>query len=244
MQTKLILFLKQHPLLYHFARSFYWKVFSLKAQILGTKTEERKWATRGLSKFPKSFAVNHSHRPFLLEKISALRPLSTILEVGCSYGPNLYLIAKRFPKTKLTGIDINPLFIQEGEEWLSKEGISNIKLLVGKADELNKFQDKSFDIVFTDALLIYVAPDKIKKVIQEMLRITRRALILVEWHYKDQNKDPQGLGVYHLGCWKRNYVNLLKQFAPENQIHITKIPKELWPAGEWGNMGYVIEAIL
>ena len=206
---------------------------------------ERRWNSRGIDEIKKGFSnLHHPHRQLFLEKIGAFQPIYSILEVGCGYGPNLYLLAQKFPKIELMGLDINPLSIQEGNKLLMKEKISNVKLSIGKVDELNKFQDKSFDIVFTDALLIYVAPDKIKKVIQEMLRITRRALILVEWHYKEQNKDSQGLGVYHLGCWKRNYVNLLKQFVPENKIHITKISKELWPAEDWGKMGYVIETIL
>jgi len=134
--------------------------------------------------------------------------------------------------------------VQKGNKWFAEEGISNVKLLVGKADDLHQFQDKSFDIVFTDALLIYIAPDKIEKVIQEMLRITYRVLILVEWHYKNQNKDPQGLGIYHFGYWKRNYVNLLKQVVSIEQIHLTKIPKELWPQKNWQDLGYIIEVIL
>lgn len=242
MRDKLILFLKQHPLLYHFARSFYWKMSGLKAQILGTKMNERRWNDKGIEEIKKGFSnLNHSHRQLLLKKISAFQPIYSILEVGCGYGPNLYLLAQKFPNIALTGIDINSPSIQEGNKFLTKEKISNVKLSIGKVNELNKFQDKSFDIVFTDALLIYIGPDKIKKTIQEMLRITRRALILVEWHYKEQNKDPQGLGVYHWGCWKRNYVNLLKQFVPEDKIRITKIPKELWPAENWQNLGYIIE---
>jgi len=32
-----------------------------------------------------------------------------------------------------------------------------------------------------------------------MVRITKHALILVEWHQELQNKGPNGLGYYHLG---------------------------------------------
>ena len=44
-----------------------------------------------------------------------------------------------------------------------------------------------------------------------MIRITRKASILVEWPcFEPQSKDPYGLGVYHLGLWRRDYVALLK----------------------------------
>jgi len=124
----------------------------------------------------------------------------------------------------------------------AKEGISNVSLSVGKADELHGLRDKSFDVVFTDAVLIYIGPDKIKKVIKEMIRIAQQALIMVEWHCEPQIKDPHGLGIYHFGHWKRNYVDLLKQFIPEEQVWLTKIPPHLWPDKNWERIGYIIEA--
>ena len=143
--------------------------------------------------------------------------------------PNLCLLAKKLPDAEIRGIDINTIAVQKGNEWLAQEGISNVKLLAGKADELDQFQDKSFDVVFTDAVLIYIGPDKIKEIMKEAIRIARRALILVEWHCFESQKDPHGLGVFYLGCWKRDYVALLKQFVSEEQIHVTKTPEDVWP---------------
>ena len=125
-----------------------------------------------------------------------------------------------------------------------KDGISNVKLICGKADELHQFRNKSFDIVFTDALLMCIGPDKIKKVISEMLRIARRALILVEWYCENHNMDPYGQGIYHFGNWKRNYVSLLKQFISKERIRLTKIPNKLWPVKNWQELGYLIEVII
>ena len=100
-------------------------------------------------------------------------------------------------------------------------------------------------MVFTDAVLIYIGRDKIKKVIQEMVRISRRALILVERHcFEPQSRDPYGLGVYHCGCWERDYVALLKQSVPEERIHITKISGEIWPDRRWKETGAIIEVAL
>ena len=139
----------------------------------------------------------------MVETISNLNP-NSILEIGCNCGPNLYLLAKKFLNAEIIGIDINSMAVQKGNEWLAQEGFSNVKLLESKADELGQFQDKSFDVVFTDAVLIYIGPDKIKEIIENMIRITRKALILMEWHsFEPDHKDPFGLGVYHFGCWKR-----------------------------------------
>jgi len=247
MIDKLKLFFRRYspPFFYSFARHCYWKIRQLTVIMLGTKIEERRWANRSFEEIQKGFTnLNHPHRQLLLKKIGALYPISSILEIGCGYGPNLYLIAKQFPKIELVGIDINPLSIREGNKLLTKDRISNVKLMYGKADELHQFRNKNFDILFTDALLMFIGPDKIKKVMGEMFRITRRALILVEWHCKSQNKDPYGLGVYYLDCWKRNYIDLLKEFTLKDRIRLTKIPNKLWPEKNWQELGYLIEVIL
>jgi len=124
---------------------------------------------------------DHPHRSYLVERMCKFPQLGSILEIGCASGPNLYNIAKKFPDAEIRGVDINPVAVQRGNEWLKKEGISNVKLEVGKAQELGRFADKSFDIVFTDAVLIYISPDEIKQVAKDMLRIGR-ALVLNEWH--------------------------------------------------------------
>jgi len=266
MKERLKRLLKRSPAIYRVAEKSYstlsLNLRRLRLGLLGTKTLEKEWATRHLRKgndwnntqhtdeddeWVMSYwdSQNHSHRPFLIEKISAFYPFSSILEIGCNCGPNLYLIAKKFVDIEARGIDINPRAIEKGNELFASDGISNVKLSVGKADELGQLQDKSFDIVFTDAVLIYIGPDKILRAVKEMIRIARRALIFVEWHDdSSQGKVRCSLGVYHLGCWKRDYTSLLKQFVAEKQIYLTKIPYTMWPGDDWGKFGYVIEVIL
>jgi len=256
MKDKLKAILKRWPNLYNFAERGHATsqniCHKLKVHLLGTRLEEKYWATRHFHKGDDWGDVDgdwirgywesrvHSHRNFLIEKVSRFSP-SSILEVGCNCGPNLYLLAKRFPTSKIVGIDINPMAVQKGKEWLAQEGISNVELFVGKADDLGQFQNKSFDVVFSDAVLIYIGPDKIEKVIAEMLRVAGRALILLEWHCFNFKSKP--LGIY-VGHWARDYVALLKKFIPEEKICIIKLPEELWPDKNWQRWGGVIEAIV
>jgi len=263
MKEQLKNLLKRWSALYRFVETSYYtlRFRRLKEYFLGTSVREREWATRHLRKSERERndwgkggrdwiegywdSRNHEHRPFLIKRISRFSP-NSIFEIGCNCGPNLYLLAKKFPDAEIVGIDINPMAVQKGNEWLAQEGISNVKLLEGKADELGRFQDKSFDVVFSDAVLIYIGPDKIMKVIKEMVRMTRRALVLVEWHcFEPKKKDTSRLGVYYRGLWKRDYVTLLKQFVREEQIHITKITEEAWPGEEaWKEVGAIIEVVL
>ena len=263
MKEQLKHLLEKMPALYRFITKGYTysvlKFRYLKYLLSGTKAIEREWASRHLCKDKKrddwgkgsndwikgyQDSQNHPHRTFLVETISKFNP-SSILEIGCNCGPNLCLLAKKFPDAEIRGIDINPMAVQEGNEWLAQEGISSVKLLEGKADELGQFQDKSFDVVFTDAVLIYIGPDKIKDAMTEMIRITRKALILMEWHsFEPELKDPKGLGIYYQGSWKRDYVALLRNFIRAEQIRVTKITEDIWPDMNWKEVGAVIEVVV
>jgi len=210
------------------------------------------------------------HRSFLVERISKFSP-NSVLEIGCACGPNLYGIAKKFPDAKVRGIDINPVAVQKGNEWFKGEGIFNVKLEVGRAQELEQFGDKSFDVVFTDAVLFYISPDEIKHVVKEMLRIGR-VIVLNEWHCFNKwlasllNKyhylklrcilsrrrfrtlnlsfktKSAALGLF-VGHWVRGYRTLFGQFVPREKIYITKLPKELWNDKRWQRWGAIIEVV-
>jgi ubiquinone/menaquinone biosynthesis C-methylase UbiE len=259
MKEQLKHLLEKMPILYLFVAKVYTystlRFRYLKYLLSGTKVMEKEWATRHLREGERERddwgkgnddwingyrdSLDHPHRSFLIESISRFNP-SSILEIGCNCGPNLYLLAKKFPDVKIIGIDINPMVVQKGNEWLVEEGISNVKLAEGKADELGQFQDKSFDVVFTDAVLIYIGPDKIKEVIAEMLRVTRKSLILLEWHCFNSKSNPAGV---YVGHWMRDYVALLEEFVPVNKIKVIKMPEELWPDKNWQRWGGVIEVV-
>ena len=210
-------------------------------RLFGTRLNEIIWATRPISA-GKDYqkAEDDPHRKFLVEKISNFSP-TCILEIGCGTGLNLYLLSKKFPDAELKGIDINSNSVGYGNTWFKQKNISNIKLSVGKADEL-EFKDKSFDVVFTDAVLIYIGPDKIKKLVKEMIRVAKKVLILNEWHCFEPTSNP--LGVY-VGHWARDYKTLLKEFVPEEKINVARIPEGTFNKDEnWHKYGAVVEVLI
>jgi len=230
-------------------------------RIIGTRAREHEWATLHYYKSSdlsgKHYdkrdewvldywdSRDHSHRTFLLEKIAGFSPVSSVLEIGCNCGPNLYLVARRFPDSQIHGIDINPVAIQKGRELFAAAGITNVNLSVHKADELGQFPDKSFDVVFTDAVLIYIGRDKIRKVIAEMVRVARKGLVLLErYNFGPEQRDPYGLGIRRNDLWLRNYATLIKQFAPGAQAQITRVTADIWPDKGWQETGAIIEVRL
>ncbi len=253
---KLKSFLRKNPSLYRFLQDLYGKTRLIKERILKVnidEKEEERWENRHVKEGDDWAADNywdvrnHPATHFLLKKIEFFSPFSSILEIGCNCGPNLCLIGKKFPDIEARGIDINSRAVQRGNELLIQEGVLNVKLLVGRAYDLKQFSDKSFDIVFSKAVLCHIGPSKIKKVLEEMVRVAKRAIILAEYNeLSDDQDDSANLGI-RLGYdwrWKRNYVKLIKQIVPTAEIHLIKIPEEIWGGEDWGKMGYIIEVNL
>lgn len=218
------------------------KIKRLAIKAFGSKIDELFWKFRHLfdRKWSESYISNQSiYNPFrklFIGTISAYFPFDNALEIGCASGPNLYLLAKKFPRVRFYGIDISKKAIETGQNYFKKEDIKNVFLESGKAKDLKKFQDKSIDIIFTDAVLVCIGPDKINSVIKEIFRVAKKAIIFCEWH----TDSPKSL---YIDNWVHNYKLLLTNFVSDKKIKISKIPKSLG-SGTWGELGYIIEVIL
>jgi ubiquinone/menaquinone biosynthesis C-methylase UbiE len=213
---------------------------NLSARIRGTEHYEKEWSARKYDRFYWE-SVNHPHRDLLLSKVSAYSP-SSVLEIGCNSGPNLLRIARAFPSAKLRGIDINRQSIDVGKKMFEESGIKNVDLDVGRADELGVFGDKSFDVVLTDAVLIYIGKDKIDTVASEMLRIAKKAIVMVE--YQDSKAEGRGSFIMKKGYWARDYAALFKPMKDVAEVRMTKITREIWDDDYWSSLGHVVEVRL
>jgi ubiquinone/menaquinone biosynthesis C-methylase UbiE len=236
-------FLWKWPAFYCFLQGIYYCLRKvLETQILGTKVQEWIWRNRELfyeMKDAKSGfleSLSHPHRRFLIRRILFYSPIENALEIGCDSGVNLCLLALEKPDTKLYGIDINKKVIEKGRNIIEEMGINNVFLSCGRADSLGSFCDKSVDVVFTDAVLMYIGPDRIYSVIGEIIRVARKAIIFNEWHIK----SPDGRK-YIYGHWAYDYQLLLSRYFSPGDVKITKITRELWDNDEWSSFGHVIE---
>lgn len=215
----------------------------LEMHVVGSAAQEWLWKTRHLykgSQWAHSYreTIHHPHRRLLLAAIADFAPLHDILEVGCNAGPNLYLLAQSFPAARLNGLDINPRAIEVGQRWLREAAVCNVELAVGKADDLSRFGDRSMDLVFTDALLMYIGPDKIGKVLDEMLRVTRKGLVCVEWHRPAT--DTAASSYYYDAHWVHSFDALLSQRVPQATFRITRLPYEAFGDAGWGQFGAIV----
>lgn len=55
----------------------------------------------------------------------------TVVDIGAGLGGNIYYMAKRYPKSFFTGIDVNPLLVRMGNKLFKKLNLKNCKLVKG-----------------------------------------------------------------------------------------------------------------
>ena len=208
-----------------------------------TNSRARYWADRSDSVIRGYWhsRTNHNRNAFLIPLIEKYEP-NSVLEVGCNCGNNLYALASKFPTVRLVGFDINARSVDLGMRWLRDEGITNVELSAGRAeDALYKLADCSFDIVFSWATLMIVRPSKIKFVLAHMTRIARKAVILLEIQSATTLSSRQATGVILGPNWKRDYVSLLTEVTSDYDTALLKpIPSFVWFPGDHG--GAVVDA--
>lgn len=237
-------FLKRWPRTYSFIHGAYYKaLFAAERTFLGTKINQVRWRRkRDYSVAELMQDVKHPHRPYLVSQIEKQLPFKSVLEVGCHAGANLMLLAKRFPNVTLEGIDINEHFIDVGKEAMAKEGIKNVSLALGTADNLSHFEDKSMDITFTDATLMYVGPDQIMQTLKEIQRVTRKAILFNEWCFEDAHNSQHS--VWYYLHWVHDFKSLLQDLSPSEKVTLIKLPAHLWGKDGWQEYGTLVEVTL
>lgn len=186
----------------------------------------KRWAEKYLAR-----AEDENMPDWLGDAIAKHTPFTSLLEIGSATGINLYWFKKTWPESHFYGVDISKTAITLGNDWFASHNIKDIKLLEGRADNLRDYKDESIDIVFSSATLIYIGPDKIDQVIKEMLRVARRAVILVEWASEAEYE-------YKYDHWAYNWQLLFKKHGVHD-VSLTKIESDT-QSGGWQELGYII----
>ncbi len=77
-----------------------------------------------------------------------------ILGLGC--GSVAKIMAAKFPKSQITGIEIDPMVLEMGKKYFGLGEIPNLKIMVGDAINLvqsTKCRAQSFDLIIVDLYL-------------------------------------------------------------------------------------------
>jgi len=173
----------------------------------------------------------HPHRELLLEKICQKHPIESILEIGCANGINLRIFNMKMPGVILEGIDINKKALSEGVNILKRENISNITLKHQSAKNLGSYDTGQFEVVLCDAVLMYIGPNNIKQVLKEIVRISKKSVIICEQHTNGNS--------FYDDKWIHNYDVLLKNISGIQSVIFHSISDDIW-SEDWTKYGKII----
>lgn len=163
-----------------------------------------------------------------------------MFEVGVGSGANLVTLRARWPQLRILGTDINERAVGLAAAALGKQSLELTDLRVGPAHDLSWLSDRSVDVALADATLMYLGPDLIEVALREMLRVSRRAVVLNEWHAFDRTgADPTSRWWY--GHWVHDYEALLRRCGART-VSVERLPAGQWGPGGWHTYGAIVDA--
>jgi len=110
---------------------------------------------------------------FIAKEIVSLNPES-VLEVGCGYGRQLKSIRELSSSIKLAGVDFSFSQLGTAKTFLNESDAS--RLMQSDAMRL-PFKDKSFDLVFSSAVILHNPPKVAKRIVDEIARVSKRYIV-------------------------------------------------------------------
>ena len=205
---------------------------------LGPHLTELIWRKRHLYK--KKWAegyldtTDHPHRIQIVEAVVEFHPISVVLEVGCASGANLICLRSRLPQVRLIGIDINPHAIEVAKRHFSNQRDFDTSFMISRADRMIGIPDASVDVVITDAVLMFIPPKKINKVMAEVFRVARRGLLLNEYSLPSGGKKSHFEG----GRWVHDLPSIVQNVRPGAQLTVCA---SYFKGGAWEKFGRFIK---
>lgn len=130
-----------------------------------------------------------------------------VLDVGCGTGKAMRAIDAAIPDAETVGVDPSNDLLAVARE---KYGIAADRLHLGGGEDMPQFADESFDAAVAVAVLHHV-PDPLA-VVREMLRVSRRAIVISDSNRYGHGPRPMrsvkvGLRLVGLSQWadRRKY---------------------------------------
>lgn len=202
-------------------------------KIFGTVVDKIYWKIYYLV-YKEDIDLNlwHPFKKILLKNVLDYCPTENVLEVGCGAGFNLYELAKKFPKTFFYGIDISGGAIRQGTNFFKEKNIDNVFLTKTSIENLHFLKDKSVNLVFSYASLMYIGPERISMAISEIMRVVKKDVILCEFH---SDSKP-----FYIDHWIHNYKKLFKDYVGEENIEIVKL-SGVKTGDDWEKFGHIIK---
>ena len=128
-----------------------------------------------------------------------------ILEVGCNVGMQLMLLQK-MGYSNLYGIELQQYAVEK-----AKEKSKGINIIQGTGFDL-PFKDNYFDVVVTNGVLIHISPDDHSKIMNEMIRCSKKYIWGFEYYSPElKTLNYRGNEGY---LWKADFAKIFLSMSP------------------------------
>ncbi len=142
-------------------------------RVVRYRDPKKYWQRRGGDRYfaeQEAVADRTLRSQFIAGQIKNL-PFRSLLEIGCGYG-------KQLKNIHLKGLFLAGCDFSHSQLLKAKEYCPEVASRLVEADaEALPFEDKSFDLVLSSAVILHNEMPKAKKIISEMFRISRRYLV-------------------------------------------------------------------
>ncbi len=177
------------------------------------------------------------HRKQLASVVAgSLNDIQSVLEIGCAAAPNLRLVRQKLPSAQLVGIDINQQAVKTANDYFKSVGDGKSICLARKAHELSIFKDSTFDVCFSQAVMVCHPPHDFIRAVKEILRVTKGKIIFNEYH-----QDGAVEGLFDAERWVYDYISVFKKLSPEAEITMQRTD---FCGGGWDDYGKLITVSL
>lgn len=170
------------------------------------------------------FSVLRPEKRLVAEALKG-KEFETVLEVGTQWGEILKGVKDQFSEANVIGVDVDKPVVEEAAK------VTGLDLRVGNLFDL-QFEDKSFDVVCAEALFVMLPPGQIESGVDEMLRVAKKYLILIELEI------PEFTGYAPGGRTGANWEKIFEKRGLHASVE--RIPKEAWNAEPWMSSGAII----
>lgn len=123
-----------------------------------------------------------------------VRPGDTVVDLGCGPATQLGMIAKLNPEARFIGVDYSDGMLDRARTHVDELGARNVTFEKADMAELDLFQDKSVDAVFSTMALHHLANvDHLNRVLAETRRILKDdgGIYLVDFGHLKSQKSIQ-----------------------------------------------------
>lgn len=135
--------------------------------------------------------------------LSSIKILKSCIEFGPNVGYNIMALERLFPSLNRTGVEINE------KACLELKKIDNIEII--NSSILNFTPTKTYDLSFTNGLLIHINPDALKTAYQTLYNSSHKYILINEYYSLEPMEIPYRGHKEKL--FKRDFADeLLKQY--------------------------------